>query len=80
MNSLSQIRFLACLLILPLVITGAVYNIGYLAGYNIMSQESGLPSNYGSMGLIAAGMCSIRPFIKAVGELKVKISSKYSIN
>ncbi|MCC4834749.1 MULTISPECIES: hypothetical protein [unclassified Shewanella] len=80
MNSLSEIRFWVFLLILPFVIIGAVYNIGYLVGYNIMSQGVGLPLNYGSMGLIAAGFCSIRPFIETVGELKIKISSKCSVN
>ncbi|MCL1049935.1 hypothetical protein L2755_09910 [Shewanella abyssi] len=80
MNKFSTVRFWLSLIILPLLLVGAVYNIGYLVGYNINADEFGLPVNFSSMGLIAAGMCSIQPFIKTIKELQLRIYSKSSAN
>ncbi|WP_076536656.1 hypothetical protein [Shewanella sp. UCD-KL21] len=72
MSHFSKVCFWISLIILPLLIIGAIYNIGYLVGYNIYADEFGLPITFNSMGLIAAGVCSFQPFINTIKELQEK--------
>ncbi|MEZ9368710.1 hypothetical protein AB4140_07780 [Shewanella sp. 10N.286.51.B2] len=66
------------LFICPVIIISGCYNFGYILALEIYSGNYELSFNTQPLGLIAAALCSIRPFIQAVKK-QFKVTSNQQV-